>query len=67
MATRAMTSSGKRVAKPDWRAVFKRSIRRASELSGAVALFAAMIFLALALVSYRQTDPSPSTAAGGEA
>ena len=25
-----------------------------------------MLFLALALASYRQTDPSPSTAAGGE-
>jgi len=61
-----MTSSGKRIARPDWRAVLKRSIRRAVELGGAVLLFAAMLFLALALASYRQTDPSPSTAAGGE-
>ena len=49
----------------DWRAAFRRSLRRALQLSGAVALFAAMVFLALALVSYHQTDPSPSTAAGG--
>jgi len=66
MATQPMTSSGKRIARPDWRATLKRSIRRAAELGGAVLLFAAMLFLALALVSYKQTDPSPSTAAGGE-
>ncbi len=39
---------------------------RAGQLAGAVALSLAMIFLALALVSYTQTDPSASTAAGGE-
>ena len=66
MATRSMTSRGRRIAKPDWRAVLKRSIRRAVELGGAVLLFAAMLFLALALVSYQQTDRAPSTAAGGE-
>ena len=65
MATRPM-SSGRRSARPDWRAVLKRSLRRASELSGAVALFGAMAFLALALLSYHQTDASASTAAGGE-
>jgi len=64
MATRPM-GSGRRIAKPDWRAVLKRSVRRASELAGALVLFAAMAFLALALVSYHQTDPSTSTAAGG--
>ncbi|CCA94238.1 DNA translocase FtsK 4TM domain-containing protein [Novosphingobium sp. PP1Y] len=65
MATRPM-APGRRIAKPDWRAVLKRSLRRASELSGAVVLFAAMAFLALALLSYHQTDPSASTAAGGD-
>jgi len=65
MATRPLTP-GRRIAKPDWRAVLKRSLRRASELAGALALFAAMAFLALALVSYHQTDPSASTAAGGD-
>ncbi|AIT80107.1 FtsK/SpoIIIE family DNA translocase [Novosphingobium pentaromativorans] len=65
MATRPM-APGRRIAKPDWRAVLRRSLRRASELSGAVVLFAAMAFLALALLSYHQTDPSASTAAGGD-
>ncbi len=49
----------------NWRAVFRRSLRRSLELAGAAALFAGMIFFALALVSYHQTDPSVSTAAGG--
>ncbi|MGO4166142.1 DNA translocase FtsK 4TM domain-containing protein [Novosphingobium sp. YAF33] len=66
MATRPI-APGRRIAKPNWRAVLKRSLRRASELSGALTLFAAMAFLALALVSYHQTDPSASTAAGGPA
>jgi S-DNA-T family DNA segregation ATPase FtsK/SpoIIIE len=66
MATRPL-APGRRIAKPNWRAVLKRSLRRASELSGALTLFAAMTFLALALVSYHQTDPSASTAAGGPA
>ena len=57
---------GRRVAKPDWRAVLKRSLRRASELAGAVLLFAVMAFLAVSLLTYHQTDPSASTAAGGE-
>lgn len=65
MATRPI-APGRRIAKPDWRAVLKRSLRRAGELSGALLLFAAMVFLALAMVSYHQTDPSTSTAAGGE-
>ena len=66
MATRPMATGGRRMAKPDWRAVLRRSMRRASELGGAVLLFAAMIFLGLALASYHQTDPSASTAAGEE-
>jgi S-DNA-T family DNA segregation ATPase FtsK/SpoIIIE len=64
MATRPI-AAGRRIAKPDWRAVLKRSLRRASELTGAITLFSAMLFLALSLVSYHQTDPSLSTAAGG--
>ncbi|MCB2060261.1 MAG: DNA translocase FtsK 4TM domain-containing protein, partial [Novosphingobium sp.] len=66
MATQPLASGRRRVAKPNWRAVLRRSLRRAGELSGAALLFAAMIYLALALVSYHQTDPSISTAAGGE-
>ncbi len=64
MATRAI-SAGARGARPDWRAVMRRSLRRSAEIAGALALFAAMVFLALALVSYHQTDASTSTAAGG--
>ena len=62
MATRPMPN-GRRVTKPDWRAVLKRSLRRALELTGAIVLFAVMLFLALSLISYHQTDPSASTAA----
>ena len=58
MATRAG-------AKPDWRAAFRRSLRRATHMVGAGILFALLLFLALALASYTQTDPSASTAASG--
>jgi len=64
MATRSM-APGRQIAKPDWRAVLKRSTRRASELTGAIGLFSIMLFLALSLASYHQTDPSFSTAADG--
>ncbi|WP_370297832.1 FtsK/SpoIIIE family DNA translocase, partial [Qipengyuania mesophila] len=59
MATRAG-------AAPDWRAAFRRSFRRATHMAGAGLLFALLVFLALALASYTQTDPSSSTAASGE-
>ncbi|MDD3798538.1 MAG: DNA translocase FtsK 4TM domain-containing protein [Novosphingobium sp.] len=62
MATRAMSKA----PAVDWRAAFRRSLRRAVQMSGALALIAAMLFLALALASYHQTDPSASTAAGDE-
>ncbi len=64
MATRPV-SAGARGARVDWRAAMKRSLRRAGEIGGALILLATMVFLALALVSYHQTDPSASTAAGG--
>lgn len=66
MASRAIIASGGRVGSPSWRALLRRAVRRSCELGGAALLFGAMIFLALALVSYSQTDPSGSTAAGGE-
>ncbi|MGB3739680.1 MAG: DNA translocase FtsK 4TM domain-containing protein [Pontixanthobacter sp.] len=62
MATRAAANR-----KADWRAAFRRSFRRAAQMTGAVVLFAAMIVLGLALFSYTQTDPSPSTAAANNA
>ncbi len=60
MATRAISKA----PAPDWRAAFRRSLRRAVQMGGALLLLAAMLFLALALLSYHQTDPSASTAAG---
>ncbi|HYD24858.1 MAG TPA: DNA translocase FtsK 4TM domain-containing protein [Croceibacterium sp.] len=62
MASRALA----RPQPADWRAAFRRSLARAGQLAGAAVLTAAMIFLALALASYTQTDPSASTAAGDE-
>ncbi len=66
MATRALTRSGARAQPADWRAAFRRSLARAGQLAGAAVLGVATLFLGLALVSYTQTDPSFSTAAGGE-
>ncbi|MEP2550123.1 MAG: DNA translocase FtsK 4TM domain-containing protein, partial [Marinomonas sp.] len=52
--------------KADWRAAFRRSMSRALQMTGAVILFCLLIFLTLSIVSYTQTDPSPSTAASGD-
>jgi len=60
-------SASHRGARVDWRAAMKRAARRSGEIGGALALLALMGFLALALVSYHQTDPSGSTAAAGPA
>jgi DNA segregation ATPase FtsK/SpoIIIE, S-DNA-T family len=65
MATRAPGASKQRLATARLNAAARRAARRSAELGGAVLLFGAMLFLALALVSYEQTDPSSSTAAGG--
>ncbi|HUQ12957.1 MAG TPA: DNA translocase FtsK 4TM domain-containing protein [Novosphingobium sp.] len=62
MASRAITAGGG----ADWRAALRRSLRRAGELAASLVLFGLMLFLGLALASYAQTDPSTSTAAGGE-
>ncbi len=64
MATRAVTA-GTRGAKVDWRTTLKRSVRRSAEIAGALILLAGAVFLAIALVTYHQTDPSASTASGG--
>jgi len=47
----------------EWRAGLRRSLRRIAQMTGAALLLGAAVFLALALASYTQTDPSPSTAA----
>ncbi|MGB7407592.1 MAG: DNA translocase FtsK 4TM domain-containing protein, partial [Pontixanthobacter sp.] len=59
MATRAVAN--RKTA--DWRAAFRRSFRRAAQMTGAALLLGATIFLTLSLFSYTQTDASPSTAA----
>jgi S-DNA-T family DNA segregation ATPase FtsK/SpoIIIE len=70
MASRAVpprNTSGRKIAvsktDAEWRAGLRRSLRRLAQMVGAGVLLGATIFLALALVSYTQTDPSPSTAA----
>lgn len=64
MASRAVTTvkSG-RQTDAEWRAGLRRSMRRLAQMTGAGLLLGAAVFLALALASYTQTDPSPSTAA----
>ena len=59
MASKALVTTDR----VDWREAFQHSLKRALQMVGALVLLAAMLFLALALVSYTQTDPSPSTAA----
>ena len=64
MASRP-ASAGHRGARVDWKAALKRALRRSAEIGGALLLLTGMAFLAVALVTYHQTDPSASTAAGG--
>jgi S-DNA-T family DNA segregation ATPase FtsK/SpoIIIE len=66
MASRPATASH-RGARVDWRAAMKRALRRSAEIGGAIVLLSGMVFLAFALMSYSQTDPSASTAAAGPA
>ncbi|WP_068071080.1 FtsK/SpoIIIE family DNA translocase [Novosphingobium lentum] len=67
MASRAITPAKGTARGPnaDWRAVLRRGLKRSLELAGGAVLFAAMLFLGIALATYSQTDPSVSTAAGG--
>ncbi len=64
MATRAPGASKQRLASARLSAAARRALWRSAELGGAVLLFGAMLFLALALATYNQTDASSSTAAG---
>jgi S-DNA-T family DNA segregation ATPase FtsK/SpoIIIE len=69
MASRAVTpvkpgrQTPNRQTDAEWRAGLRRSLRRLAQMTGAGLLLGAAVFLALALASYTQTDPSPSTAA----
>ncbi|MET0180192.1 MAG: DNA translocase FtsK 4TM domain-containing protein, partial [Novosphingobium sp.] len=65
MASQAFGAGARGVHGPDWRMTLRGALRRSVEIAGAAALFALLVFLALALVSYTQTDPSASTAAAG--
>ncbi len=51
---------------PDWRTVMRQSMKRSLALIAAFLLSLFLIFFALALLSYSQTDPSISTAAGDD-
>ncbi|MCB2014941.1 MAG: DNA translocase FtsK 4TM domain-containing protein [Sphingobium sp.] len=51
----------------DWRTMLKRSLLRAGQLMGAIALAGFILFTALALLDYHESDPSISTAASGGA
>ena len=62
MATRARNTGNT----GDWKAAFRRSLARVLQMAGACLLFGLMVFLALAMLSYDQSDASPSTAAGPE-
>ena len=53
--------------KVDWRVAFRRSLRRSAQIVGAGILILTLIFLALSMASYTQTDPSRSTAASSDA
>jgi DNA segregation ATPase FtsK/SpoIIIE, S-DNA-T family len=67
MATRAIgMGPTPRRTTPAWRVALRRSVRRSVEIGGAALLLATMVFLGVALATYHQTDPSSSTAAGGE-
>ncbi len=69
MASRAVTPvkparpAPGRQTDAEWRAGLRRSLRRLAQMTAAGLLLGAGVFLALALASYTQTDPSPSTAA----
>jgi S-DNA-T family DNA segregation ATPase FtsK/SpoIIIE len=65
MASRAVPIRKTAVSKTDaeWRAGLRRSLRRLAQMLGAGLLLGTTAFLGLALLSYTQTDPSPSTAA----
>ncbi len=58
------SSSGAPAKGQDWRAIFKQSVARSAALLGAIALWISTAFAAFALISYRRSDASFSTAAG---
>ncbi|WP_443970074.1 DNA translocase FtsK 4TM domain-containing protein [Sphingobium sp. CR28] len=67
MASRAPANRTPGSRTPEWRAMLRRSLTRIAALLGAVGLYALAIFLFLALLTYRPSDPAMNTVAGGEA
>ena len=65
MASQPISTGRRPAGGARWKVALRRSVRRASEMGAALMLFAATLFLALALATYQQTDPSASTASGG--
>ena len=65
MASQPISTGRRPAGGAHWKVALRRSVRRACEMGAALMLFAATLFLALALASYEQTDPSSSTASGG--
>ena len=51
---------------PEWREMLKRSLIRSGALISAIALMLATLFLALALLSFRLSDPSMMTVADNQ-
>ena len=62
-----MASRAKVVQMPVWRDAVKRGAVRSGALVGSVALIIAALLFAVALVSYRPSDPAMNTAAAGPA
>ncbi|HWT11165.1 MAG TPA: DNA translocase FtsK 4TM domain-containing protein, partial [Allosphingosinicella sp.] len=62
-ATTARTSDEGRLAR--WREGLRQGVRRSGSLAGGLALSLGALFALASLVSYRPSDPSLNTAAGG--
>ena len=62
-----MASRAKNIQMPLWRDAVKRGAVRSGALAGSVALIVGSLLFALAMVSYRPSDPAMNTAAGGPA
>ena len=62
MASRARTGGA-----PLWRDAVKRGAVRSGALAGAITIAVGVLIVAVALVSYRPSDPAMNTAAGGPA
>jgi len=60
-----MASRAKADSPPEWRDAVRRGAVRSGALAGSIVLAVLTLLIALALVSYRPSDPAMNTAAGG--